>query len=189
MTTQLLESIDGTIAWQDPFRLRAAIIYEDAATGIAAKYRLDRLSEKLGLESESLEIRFWGFELLTEAGRRSAAAREASDFDIIIFSLRSAGEPPLAVKQWLQEWLTCRNRRPCALAALVNGAVNQVENTPLAGYLGRIAEVSGLDLVFPFGEVAGQSTGATAGTWPSSVSPTGPMADQWQAYPQWGINE
>ena len=141
------------------FGLQVSIIYEDASAGLRAKYCLDRLTRDLDMGAGFFQLRLWSFGLLVEASARSATARAAGNCDIVILSAHGRGDPSATVKEWMLEWLEHRSKRPCALAVLLDDETRRPSGENLLlDYLGGIARVGCLDLVYPFCESALQPT-------------------------------
>lgn len=170
-------------------RLRVAIIYEDSATGLNAKYNLDRLSHRINLDANPFDVRLWSFDLLAHEELRKSAAREAGDFDIIIFAVRK-GELPVKIKSWLQEWLLEREQRPCALSVIFDEQTRQAERMLLIDYLDTVASVSGIDLVLPSPETSKESRNFVPfKEQVRSVLPGGLTLPPWPSSLHCGINE
>jgi hypothetical protein len=194
MQAQSPESSVAGISPENGFGLRVSIIYEDLGAGLRAKHCLDRLSHDLDLEPGFFDLRLWSYGLLSEPELRSAAAREAGDFEIIVFSANGCEEPPAMVKEWLLEWLACRGQQPCALALLPDGPAGKLpgENS-LLDYLSGIARGACLDLVYPFCETTRQPPDEAIRKIARQAINASPilenLVEHWGAYSHWGINE
>jgi hypothetical protein len=194
MTIEFPETQITANATKDTPNLRVSVIYQDVASGLRAKACLDRLERNLNAGVDVFALRLWSCDLLSEPAFRKAAAREAGEHEIVFLSKRDSSEPPPVLKAWLEEWLKCRNNRPCALAVLLDEDGPIAGDTPLLNYLGEVAEVGGLDLVYPGNKISelplDQDSIRQIARRAINASPVlEGILDDWESYSHWGINE
>jgi hypothetical protein len=94
--------------------LNAFVLYENVATGLSAKYLLERMTLELGLEVD-LSERLWKYDAVRDPLLKTEAMHQAENSDVVIVSANGGGEPPKEVKSWLREWIDHRTGKPCAL--------------------------------------------------------------------------
>ncbi|MGC3958098.1 MAG: hypothetical protein QM813_09225 [Verrucomicrobiota bacterium] len=124
--------------------LRAVAVYEDPRA-IARMYDIyTRLANRFSIEFEfeCVWFEFVELRILHHAKRAAAAALEA---DLILFSANVDSDPPEAVKSWVGDWLTQKQGKNTALAALLNQNRRTTRPAPIfLNYLRAVADKAGM---------------------------------------------
>jgi hypothetical protein len=97
--------------------VKAAILYDDPATGRTAKLFAERLGEELGCAG-GLSLSLWRSELLAFPALADEAARDAADFDYLIVSLNGQHVPRRATREWIKRQLKDAAARGAAMIIL-----------------------------------------------------------------------
>ncbi len=95
------------------------IACEDSGTAAPACEVLELVEQNLK-DQERLIYRWWNFEVLAIASLRELASREAATADMIIVAARAESELPVAVAQWMKQWLNLRKTPAGVLVAVVD---------------------------------------------------------------------
>ena len=128
------------------FPLEVVAVYEDEATGIRAKYMIDRIANQLGM-SVQVNLKMQHMDFLDDPQVRQLALIEAVAAHMIIFSFHAPKELPAAVRNLLDEWMMRKENRPYALSAMLDTAVAADRfDHPVAAELQRVATAAGADL-------------------------------------------
>jgi hypothetical protein len=90
--------------------LYGVIAYEDASAAKLAKEKWDNMVQPLK-QTYEFELRLWNFDLLRIPELREAAALDAGKAQMIFVVTHGAGELPLAVKTWVEQWLGQRDQK------------------------------------------------------------------------------
>jgi hypothetical protein len=126
--------------------LNVVVVYQDSLTRHWATALWDRLGQLI--DTGGICRKSWKLSGLTNAGAFARAVQAAVLADVLVISVRDAGELPMLLHVWADAWLPQRAGRAGALVALIG-----VPSTPdvLAGraheYLEDIARRAGLDFL------------------------------------------
>jgi hypothetical protein len=131
--------------------LRILVAYEDPESGYRAKEILERLNLMVG---HDLDIRstMWKFNVLLFPPLNSMAVGDAAEADIIIIATGPKGELPRGVQEWINHWLSNKQRRPSAMASLIADEILEedaqaVEPPAVSAYLREVCRKGNLDFI------------------------------------------
>ena len=99
--------------------LRALVMYEDTALGNRALAALNNITRRVETPGRLL-CSLWRFFFLSDRSMLEMAAAEAAGADIILIALSAASKLPSEVNDWINLWLSTRNKRPKALVAFAD---------------------------------------------------------------------
>ena len=174
--------------------LSVATVYQDPLTRHWATELWDRVGQLI--DDEGVCRQSWKISDLTDPRVFLDSVRVAAESDVLIVSVRDAGELPISLYVWVDALLPSRARRAGALVALI-GVPPQpdAQSGKAHQYLESVARKAGLDFLPherklpepPFalsspakiGQAASRTTPLTAGTFGG-----GPRARL-----HWGLNE
>ncbi len=115
------------------------VAYDNFDSGIRAKEILDRLARALGSQL-TMNITMWKFDMLELDKLQDMAASDAAEADIIIISTNGAGELSPGVQQWVELWLSRKQRESSAFVSLNEPDPDGTAESPAVGeYLQNIA--------------------------------------------------
>ncbi len=101
--------------------VRILIVYEDHLNRDRARQMQEELIQRLG-RSFDFSVSWWRLKSLWHPKMLRMATDDATKTDIIMFSLRSGGELPQAVKKWINSVIDNSRRRVSLLALLETAA-------------------------------------------------------------------
>ncbi|MDB6111358.1 MAG: hypothetical protein JWR69_3108 [Pedosphaera sp.] len=105
-----------------PTNCRAVIAHEeDASSGERVRELCRALEVELGAQSH-FEFGCWDFGQLGDSQQLHAAAEQAADADLILFSFHAGIELPRPVQEWIEAGLARRSKRGGAVALLIGPA-------------------------------------------------------------------
>jgi len=171
--------------------LKVLLLYEDAETGLRAKRSVAALHGQGDLDA-GVETRLWRLDLLSTVWLREQAATEAVAADVIIVSLHGDDELSEAMREWLRLWLQRKADRPYALGVLLDAdPVREDRAQSAAGYLERVANAGGADLLWGFCETPSANLPEMDCAGAPVHTVREPKADLYHPcrYSHWGINE
>ena len=126
--------------------LSVAAVHQDAVTRGWATEMWARVLEAIG--HAGIQFQSWTLGELTAPGSLAEAVRAAAEADVVVVSVRDAGDWPRQLDTWTECWLLGRGGRAGALVALI-GVPSQPD--PQAGrahaYLEAVALRAGLDFL------------------------------------------
>ena len=124
--------------------LRILIVYEDNLYRDRARQMQEELIRRLG-RSLDFSVSWWKLKFLGHPKMLQMATDDATKTDIIMFSLRSGGELPQAIKKWINSVIDNSRRRVSLLALLeTDGAIApQVSRTEI--FLNHLSSRVGVD--------------------------------------------
>jgi hypothetical protein len=125
--------------------LKISIVFDDELSASSAEVLIRRVASDFPCDTQS-----FAFQKLARPGPAVAAARSASDTDILVLAVRDDRMLPPHVQSWLGLCLGLRDQdQEGALVALIAKAVDTAESkSPLLEYLERIATMGRLEF-FP----------------------------------------
>jgi hypothetical protein len=132
---------------------KAMVMYEDVVAANRAVMLLNTISR--GIESGRLFCALWKFGFLADRSFLTIAARKAAAPDIVLIAACAHVELPPSIKDWINLWLSTRNGRPKALAAIVEGDESVGTARPPLFQLQEIARLGGIDFFSTRGSTEG----------------------------------
>jgi hypothetical protein len=115
------------------------VAYDNFDSGIRAKEILDRLARALGSQLP-MNLSMWKFEMLELDKLQDMAASDAAAADIIIISTGGAGELSPGVQQWVERWLSRKQRESSAFVSLNEADPDGTAESPaVSEYLQTVA--------------------------------------------------
>jgi hypothetical protein len=126
--------------------LNVVVIYQDPLTRHWAADLWDRVGQLI--DSGGISRKCWNLSDLAGAFVFAEAVRAAAEADVLVISVRDAGDLPLLLHMWVDGWMPRRAGRAGALVALIG--VPARPDVPSGGahqYLGAIARQAGLDFL------------------------------------------
>jgi hypothetical protein len=121
--------------------LRALVMYEDTVLGNRALEALNNITRRVETPGRLL-CSLWRFFFLSDRSMLEMAAAEAAGSDIILIAFSAASELPSGVNEWINLWLSTRNKRPKALVAFADEEAAGDRASP--GLFARLREVARL---------------------------------------------
>jgi hypothetical protein len=126
--------------------LNVVIVYQDPLTRHWATDLWDRVGQVIG--SGGICRKTWKLSDLTRAFAFADAVHAAAEADMLVISIRDAGELPTLLYVWIDAWLPRRAGRAGALAALIGvPSKPDVLSGRAYAYLESIARQTGLDFL------------------------------------------
>ena len=126
--------------------LNVATVYQDPLTRHWAVELWDRVGQLIS--SEGLSCRSWKISALTDPGIFDQAVQAAAAADVLVVSVRDAGEWPTSLNSWIDAWQPKRGGRAGALVALIGVPCWPDAKCGSAHrYLETVARESGLDFL------------------------------------------
>jgi hypothetical protein len=101
----------------DSTAIKAAILYDEFASGVRAKGFAERLAKSIGRGCRLFES-LWRHDLLDSPRMAAVAALDASDFDYLIVSLHGGQALSYAVRQWINVQLDGAGERGAGVILL-----------------------------------------------------------------------
>jgi len=124
--------------------LRVTTVYQDPLTRHWAMELWDRVGQLVG--QGGICHRSWKIGDLTYAGHLAAAVQAAVEADVLVVSVRDAGELPVDLYAWIDAWMPRRTASAGALVALIGVSPQPDAKSGHAHeYLGAVARRVGLD--------------------------------------------
>ena len=129
-------------ATERPLKIR--VVFDDDDSGRSAEVVIKHVTADL-----ECDTRLFAFDDLDLPEPAMAAARSASDTDILMLAVSDDGELPRHVKAWLDLYLGLRDRdREGALVVLIaKPAETANPDSSLVEYLGTVAAIGGLSFI------------------------------------------
>jgi hypothetical protein len=130
----------------DEFALKVAVVYQDPVTRHWANELWGRVGDLMGTVSTHRES--WDLQQLRDPVTFTRAAELAAEADVVVVSVRGAGELPLVLLNWIEAWVPRRAGRIGALVALIGLPPHpdaQAQNT--RQYFEAVARQGGLDFL------------------------------------------
>ncbi len=126
--------------------LRVATVYQDPLTRHWARELWDRVGQLVG--QGGICHQSWKIGDLTDAQAYTGAVQAATEADVLVVSVRDAGELPINLCVWIDAWMPRRAGRAGALVALI-GVCPQpnVQSGRVHAYLEAVARRVGLDFL------------------------------------------
>src|SRR4051794_4582275 len=100
-------------------RCHTVVEHEDAHTQAIAQAACDHLEKELGGDL-SFRVCWWRFAQLNDPEKVQAAAAEAAEADLILFSFPAGSRLPRGVEAWIEASLRQRQKPAAAIAALTH---------------------------------------------------------------------
>lgn len=126
--------------------LNVAMVYQDPLTRYWAAEFWDRVGELISHHSVGRQS--WRIEELKDPRVFAEAGQAAAEADVLVISVRDAGEWPASLHVWIQSWLPRRAGRVGALVALIGVPGRPDGQSGRAHqYLARVAHEAGLDFL------------------------------------------
>ena len=97
-------------------KLSTVILYESS---VARERALQSWHDFERSHDERLDVDWFSFAQLNQAGPAREAARKATVADIVVFATSEEGELPGEIKMWMEGWLCKRHAREGTLVGLV----------------------------------------------------------------------
>jgi hypothetical protein len=179
---------------ESPTRLRAAIVYEDFATGLRGKSALESLCDNQEFETD-LSLDLWSFDLLRDPETSKHVCEGTASADIVVLSTHGKGDLPGAVLLWLNQWLKAWRDGPAALVvSLDETARDDLRARQTLASLQSAAEAAGVDMFPHFGTGAARrervlTVEDLSQRYAARTELLDEMLNRTQAYRDWGINE
>jgi hypothetical protein len=131
--------------------LYGVMAYESAAVAKIAKEKWDYVVHALQSRYD-FELRLWKFDILRIRELRNEAINDATKAQLIFVATHGAGELPLHVKEWIEQWLALKNRVQASrrlLAFLFDSSSDRswVSAFPTFAYLQQAARRSSMDFI------------------------------------------
>ena len=125
------------------------IVYDDAPAGEHALYTIEKVRQHLG-GSIALYPSLWRFYLLEAPDWRTAATAQAVQAGLIVISISSRDDLPVAVRDWVHGCLQAKTSAAGALVALLGpaGAMDSPDS-PRIEFLRNAAEAAGFGFFTP----------------------------------------
>ncbi len=126
--------------------LNVVVVYQDPLTRHWAADLWDRVGQLI--DSTGIRRESWKLNDLTQAFVFTEAVHAAAEADVVVISVRDAGELPLLLHVWVDAWMPRRGGRAGALVALIG--VPAKPNALSGGahkYLEAVARQAGLDFL------------------------------------------
>jgi hypothetical protein len=89
--------------------LYGVMAYESASVAKIAKEKWDYVVHALQSRYD-FELRLWKFDILRIPELRDVAINDAAKAQLVFVAAHGAGELPLQVKEWIEQWLALKNR-------------------------------------------------------------------------------
>jgi hypothetical protein len=126
--------------------LNVATVYQDPLTRYWAAELWDRVGRLIG--HEGVWRKSWRIGELTDPRLFTDAVQAATEADVLVISVRDAGEWPASLHVWIDSWLPRRAGREGALVALI-GVPGQPDGQSGRAhqYLATVAREAGLDFL------------------------------------------
>jgi hypothetical protein len=124
--------------------LSVATVYQDPLTRQWAAELWDRVGQLI--DDQGVRCQSWKISELADHGVFLDSVKMAAEADVLIVSVRDAGELPMGLYVWMDALLPSRARRPGALVALI-GVPPQpdAQSGKAHQYLESVARKAGLD--------------------------------------------
>jgi hypothetical protein len=169
------------------------IVYEDFESGMRARMTWERCLPDLDHQF-TIRSSMWKFDVLQLPRLRDIAAHDAAAADMVIISTHGEGELALAVRRWIELWLSQRANNSTALVALHDqNWTDDGKLSPVCAYLRRVAEKGNMDFFFKAGDWRNETfEHGTRTIHRQTTSPVSMLEQTFQDAPAlrgWGINE
>ena len=131
--------------------LYGVMAYESASVAKIAKEKWDYMVHALQSRYD-FELRLWKFEILRIPELRDVAINDAAKAQLVFVAAHGAGELPVQVKEWIEQWLALKNRVEAAerlLAFLFDPSSDRswVSAFPKFTYLQQAARRGSMDFI------------------------------------------
>ncbi|HEY3913532.1 MAG TPA: hypothetical protein VGN61_03515 [Verrucomicrobiae bacterium] len=124
--------------------VRILIVYEDDLNRDRARQMQEELIQRLG-RSFGFSVSWWRLKSLWHPKMLRMATDDATKTDIIMFSLRSGGELPQAIKKWINSVIDNSRRRVSLLALLETGGAIALRVSRTEIFLNHLSSRVGVD--------------------------------------------
>jgi len=124
--------------------VRILIVYEDDLNRDRARQMQEELIQRLG-RSFDFSVSWWRLKSLWHPKMLRLATDDATKTDIIMFSLRSGGELPQAIKKWINSVIDNSRRRVSFLALLETGGAIAPRVSRTEIFLNHLSSRVGVD--------------------------------------------
>jgi hypothetical protein len=166
--------------WGNGSTFNIVVACEDSETGARALKACDEIVSRLWRDFR-FSTGLWKFDDLRKSSAAQAAAREATQADMVILSAHARQDLPEEVKTWLEQWITNKTDVRRALVALLDNQSDSGNGSSLAEkYLEEAARRGDLDFFCNRSNPISLSSRVPGRT--ESASPPGDFR-------KWGINE
>jgi len=126
--------------------LNVTVVYQDPLTHQWATELWARVEPLIGREGTCRKS--WSISHLAEPLAFAGAVQAAAEADVLMISVRAAGDLPLILRVWIDAWLPRRARRAGALVALIGlPAQPDAQSDRTHQYLEAVARQAGLDFL------------------------------------------
>ena len=126
--------------------LKCVTVWQDSLTRHWAAELWDQAGQLIGHGSVCLKL--WDLNELRKTPVFPQAVRAAAGADVLVISIRDAGELPLFLRVWIDAWIPRRARRHGTLVALIGvPAERGAQSGSAYQYLKEVARRAGLDFL------------------------------------------
>ena len=173
---------------QDMLPLAAVVLYDDYESGCRAKGVLDDIAADTG-GAIQFRLALWRIDSLAHPDTSTGVFRDLEGSTILALALRTVGELPKSVFDWVEWWAHCRSGDDSALVVLGNAGPAAVEE------LGQIAQLRGITLFCKQTTPAGSERDANIEgpekpeQFPTAILGKIPDDSRIGCYRHWGLNE
>ena len=122
-----------------------AIFYDDDFARDRAMQLCDRLTDRFH-EDPPFDFSWWRIRHLKDPGVAQLAAQVAARADLVFVS-SSRAEPPVELKDWIDDWLPRRRGHEGALVTWVDRSPKGAKDSQLESYLRSVARKGQLDFL------------------------------------------
>jgi len=130
----------------DELALKVAVVYQDPITRHWANELWDRVGQLMG--SVDAHRKSWEISGLTESRTFARAVEAAARADVVVISVRGAGELPLILRGWIDFWVAKRAGRTGALVALIGlPSQTDAQSHHTLQYFEAVARQAGMDFL------------------------------------------
>ena len=131
--------------------LYGVMAYESASVAKIAKEKWDYVVHALQSRYD-FELRLWKFDILRIRELRNEAINDAAKAQLVFVAAHGAGELPMQVKEWIEQWLALKNRSQAAgrLLAFLFGPSSDNSGAsafPQFAYLQQAARRGSMDFI------------------------------------------
>ena len=147
LSKRILPSTRVSALTEDPEpTLNVATVYQDSLTRCWAIELWDRVGELISRKNVGRQS--WRIDQLKNPRVFANAGRAAAEADVLVISVRDAGEWPANLQVWIDSWLPRRAGREGALVALIGVPGRQDGQSGRAHqYLSGVAREAGMDFL------------------------------------------
>lgn len=140
------ELLPGDASSETVEQCEMAIFYDDDFARDRAMQLCDRLTDRFH-QDPPFDFSWWRIRHLKDPTVARLATQAAARADLV-FVASSRGEPPVELKEWVEDWLPQRQGHEGALVTWVNrSSVGKKKETQLELYLRHVAKEGQLDFL------------------------------------------